>query len=270
MARPIKKGLDYFPFDVNFFSNKKIKRLRAKFGNDGVMVYIYLLCEIYRKCYYTDYDEDLILDIADELNISENSTKQILNYLLSRSLFDDKLAKSVKVLTAESIQRRYLKAKCASENAAIEDRYLLLKNENVDTSGEAYPKNSFCENNEGYLKKNLGYFEKNHTKESKEKKSKVKESKGEETAAPSAPQTRCGRNQCASLTEESYRQLVYDYGEKNVETYLERADEWAFNKNKKLFSCHAIIRKWLEQDNVPKTDHSVDKYKCVINQFQKE
>ena len=26
MARPIKKGLDYFPFDVDFFSDRKIKR----------------------------------------------------------------------------------------------------------------------------------------------------------------------------------------------------------------------------------------------------
>lgn len=72
---------------------------------------MYLLCEIYRSGYYINYDEDLILDISDELNISENSIQQIINYLLSRSLFDDTLAKSVKVLTAASIQRRYQEAK---------------------------------------------------------------------------------------------------------------------------------------------------------------
>lgn len=78
MARPRKKGLDYFPFDVDFFSDKKIKRLRARYGNDGITIYMYLLCEIYRSGYYIDYDEDLILDISDELNISENETKQII------------------------------------------------------------------------------------------------------------------------------------------------------------------------------------------------
>lgn len=38
MARDRKEGLDYFSFDCDFFSDRKIKRLRAKFGTDGVMV----------------------------------------------------------------------------------------------------------------------------------------------------------------------------------------------------------------------------------------
>lgn len=43
MARPMKNGLTYFPFDVDFFTDKKIKRLRAKYGADGIAVYMYLL-----------------------------------------------------------------------------------------------------------------------------------------------------------------------------------------------------------------------------------
>ena len=27
------------------------------------------------------------------------------------------------------------------------------------------------------------------------------------------------------------------------------------------------VRKWLEQDKVRKIDHSMDKYKCLINRF---
>ena len=79
MARPMKNGLTYFPFDVDFFTDKKIKRLRAKYGADGIAVYMYLLCEIYRSGYYIEYDKDLILDISDELNLSEGSTTQIMN-----------------------------------------------------------------------------------------------------------------------------------------------------------------------------------------------
>ena len=92
---------------------------------------MYLLCEIYRSGYYINYDEDLILDISDELNISENSIQQIINYLLSRSLFDDTLAKSVKVLTAASIQRRYQEAKNTRKSTQpdidVEAKFWVLK-----------------------------------------------------------------------------------------------------------------------------------------------
>ena len=110
MARPMKNGLDYFPFDVDFFTDRKIKRLRAAYGADGVSVYLYLLCDIYRNGFYTVYDEDLLLDISGELGITSNLAGQIINYLFSRSLLtmtESRLAEPVKVITAGSIQRRY-------------------------------------------------------------------------------------------------------------------------------------------------------------------
>lgn len=273
MPQSLKEGLDYIPLRVDFFSDQKVKRLRAKFGNAGVMVYIYLLCEIARKGYYIDYDEDLILDISDELNITENSTMQIMNHLLSRSLFDDTLAKSVKVLTAEYSQLIYQKAvserakKRASKCIEVDAKFWVLNEEQTESFIKVRHKNDIPLKNKIIPEKNKIIPEKNTTKESKEKKSKVKDSKGEETATPPALPSRYGKNQCASLSEERYLEFVRDYGKDIVEKYLDRADEWAFNKNKKLLNCHASIRKWLEQDNVPKTDHSIDKYNCVINQF---
>lgn len=265
MARPRKKGLDYFPFDVDFFSDRKIKRLRAKFGNDGVSVYIYLLCEIYRNCYFTQFDEDLILDISDELNISENATKQIINYLLSRSLFDGKLAESVKVLTAESVQRRYLKAKGLSA-AAIEDQYLLVKSGSDDTSGEAYPDESFSGKNNGFSEKKPGFSEKNSTKESKEKHSKVNESKAEESRYfPPKPTPLSAKNTC--LSQENYDALVYDYGKKVIDEYLDKIEKWTAKKNISIGDYEGMMRKWITQDGIKPIDHSVDKYNCVINQF---
>lgn len=38
MSRPQKKGLDYFPFDVDFFDDKKIKVLKGRYGADGVHI----------------------------------------------------------------------------------------------------------------------------------------------------------------------------------------------------------------------------------------
>lgn len=274
MARPIKKGLDYFPLDTDIFENDKLFDVQNDYGPLGEVIYIRLLCLVYRNGYYYQFESldklaaMMIRSIGNRWAKDKKTVKEVILYLAKINLFSSELMRR-NVITSRSIQERYQLA-VERRQSKIEEYNLLEKN-NFHEGLLSAPKNA-----ESAAKSLVSVTETpdnvsdNATKESKEKKSKVKESKGEETAAPSAPPTRCGRNQCASLTEESYRQLVYDYGEKNVETYLERADEWAFNKNKKLFSCHAIIRKWLEQDNVPKTDHSVDKYKCVINQFQKE
>lgn len=174
MARPAKKGLDYFPFDVNFFSDRKIKRLKARYGTKGIAVYIYIVCEIYRSGYYIEYNDDLVLDISDELNISEDATTQIIDFLLSRSLFNDKLAKSDKVLTAESVQRRFQEAKKGSKREVeVEARYWLLEAENTDNFIKVRHNKSFSENNSSFSEKNPSKSEKNSTKESKENKSKV-------------------------------------------------------------------------------------------------
>ena len=53
MARPKKDGLLYFSFDTDFFyADNRIKALRARYGSDGLIFYIYLLTEIYRNGYY--------------------------------------------------------------------------------------------------------------------------------------------------------------------------------------------------------------------------
>ncbi len=43
MARPFKEGLDYFPLDVDFLDDKKVKLIKAEFGAKGILVLIYLL-----------------------------------------------------------------------------------------------------------------------------------------------------------------------------------------------------------------------------------
>ena len=190
MARPKNNGLDYFPFDVDFFSDRKIKRLKARYGSDGISVYIYLICEIYRSGYYIDLNDDLILDISDELNISENSTRQIVDFLLSRSLFDDTLAKSDKVLTATSIQRRFQEAKKASKRAfEVERKLWLLKAEDTYSFIKVRQNESFSKKNPSFSEKNTDKSEKNSTNESKVKESKVNKSKVNIGAMPDALQT---------------------------------------------------------------------------------
>lgn len=42
MARPNKMGLDYFPFDVDFFNDEKIVAISGEFGIKGEIVVIKL------------------------------------------------------------------------------------------------------------------------------------------------------------------------------------------------------------------------------------
>ncbi len=178
MAAPQKDGLDYFPFEVRFFADKKIKRLRAKFGNDGICVLIYIYTQIYAEGYYIVFDDDLVLDISDELNISENLTRQIINYLFGRSLLSGTLAESVKVLTAASIQRRYQEAKKGiKRDVVVKAEYWLLPPEDTLSFIKVRPPDGNSEKNGSNSEKNGSNSEKNGTKESKEKQNKQKDSK---------------------------------------------------------------------------------------------
>ncbi len=277
MARPIKNGLDYFPFDVDFFSNKKIKRLRARYGNDGVTVYIYIICEMYRKGYCVEYDEDFILDISDELNISENSTKQIVGYLLSRSLITEiKLAESVKVLTAESVQRRYQEAKANSRrDIYVTAEFWVLEKEETLSFIKVRPFSDFNRKNGSFYRKNPSFYRKNSTKESKVKKSKVKERKEGETAAPSphSPEKQFGDHGKVLLSENDYNSLVSDFGEVTVREYIRRADVYAYKHSRTYTDCNAIIRKWITEDGACKserkeTSFDLEEYKELVNTFE--
>lgn len=112
MARPEIQGLKYFPFDVGFFRDKKVRLLRGEHDARGVEVYQRLLCKIYEdNGYYLLWNdsEDYSL-LAEETGYSEEKIRLIVSSCLNRSLFDDTLFKGGNVLTSRSIQRRYFSA----------------------------------------------------------------------------------------------------------------------------------------------------------------
>lgn len=107
MARRRQEGNLFFRLDVDFFSDRKVKILKARYGADGITLYLYLLCEIYKTGYYLKIDRDFEYIVSDDLNMESNKVKQVLNFLLERSLFDNTLFQSDKILTSAGIQRRY-------------------------------------------------------------------------------------------------------------------------------------------------------------------
>lgn len=174
MPRPQKDGIDYFPLDVNFFSDPKIKILKARYGVDGVAVYVYLLCEIYRAGYYLQLDEDSVYIISDDLKMSAEKVMQIMNFLLERSLLDSKLFQSDKVLTSAGIQRRFQLAvrERAKKNPIEIKGFWLLSEAETEPFIKVNPILNKSQKNEDYSGKNGSYSRELSLKESKGNKSK--------------------------------------------------------------------------------------------------
>lgn len=135
MARPIKDGVDYFPFDVDFFQDKKIRILKSEFGAKGITVLIALFCEIYRTHgYYLKWDDDDCFIMADAVGCgcSPEHIKQVVQGCLRRSVFDDRVFQVFGVLTSAGIQRRYIRMLKSRTSITIVKEYWLLNNENLN------------------------------------------------------------------------------------------------------------------------------------------
>lgn len=180
MARTQKKGIDYFSCDVDFFSDKKIKILKSRYGPDGIVLYLYLLCEIYRNGYYLILDDDWKFIISDDLSMDSNKVKQVLNFLLERSLFDNKLFQSDKVLTSTRIQKNYqeaVKSRAVKTNITVENYWILTEEETAPYIKVTHFQDN-SEKNMDNSKKNNDNSEKKDTNKNKENKSKVNKTKG--------------------------------------------------------------------------------------------
>ena len=175
MARPKKQGLLYFSFDTDFFySDRRIKALRSRFGNDGIVLYIWILCEAYKdKGYYLVYDEDCIDNMITDLGLTEGFREQVMEYLASRSLLTkiSTLAGPVTTITSPGIQKRYQEAmKGQKRTVDVYSEIWLLKKDETASFIKVTQKVAISE-------KNPSISEKNPLKEKKIKESKVKENK---------------------------------------------------------------------------------------------
>ena len=128
-------GLDYFPFDVDFFQDEGIQLLRGEHGSLGLEVYMRLLCLIYHNNgYYYVWNERKPALIAQSTGCTPQKIILIVHSCVKWSLFDDKLFCEGGILTSRSIQRRYLaairerarKADAAGRQISVEARYWLV------------------------------------------------------------------------------------------------------------------------------------------------
>lgn len=112
MGRHNKKGLDYFPLDIDFFEDEKIQFINARFGIKGEAIIIRILAKIYRNGYYLKFGEDERLLFAKGVgDISLHScVNDVVNESVKRGLFDKDIFDKFETLTSKGIQRRFLQA----------------------------------------------------------------------------------------------------------------------------------------------------------------
>lgn len=255
MAAPQKDSLDYFPLDCNFFEDKTIKGLRVRFQNDGIAVYLYLLCIIYRdNGYYTEFDEDLLLDVTDTAHISEQAAKDIVNHLTNRGLFNKELAEEKKILTSRSIQRRYQKGKIRTgsrRKVEVNSEYWLLTEQETEQWIEVVKQNSSQEtfSQPTILERSDILNEQSEQKLVKDsivKDSTVKDSKvKKKEKAKEKPVVKKNYADDVTLTEEEYKKLLYEFPEQFVKKCIEILNNYKLSNGKKYKSDYYAIRSWV-------------------------
>lgn len=126
MPRKIKKGLDYFPFDIDLFSDIKIRKLIKCQGAKAIAVYACLLCNIYRDGYYMMWDRALPFVVSESLGVDEAFVGEVIECCVRLDLFDANMFRNKQVLTSRGIQQRYLRELSKLRRAGNVSEYSLL------------------------------------------------------------------------------------------------------------------------------------------------
>lgn len=187
MARPLKDGIGYFPLDVDYLNDKKVRLVKTEFGPMGVIVFLQVLAEIYKNNgYYMVWDsrEDSLL-MADSIGCgcTADRVAEIVQGCVRRSIFDSGVSNVFGVLTSPGIQRRYLRAVAERSNIYLIKEYCLLDTSNKKDVPEGISKKiTFCSVNPQINEVNLHINPvdlqinpQSKVKESKENKSKEKD-----------------------------------------------------------------------------------------------
>lgn len=168
-GRPLKEGLNYFSFDVDFFDDEKLFDLQDQYGPLGEVIYMRLLCLIYKNGYYYRFQSFdtlcamLIRSIGSRwVRGGKQLVAQVIPLLVECNLFDKELYESG-VLTSVGIQRRYLKA--TERRRGDIDKYRLLplseKSEEVEALRSA-PENAFIDDNNSIIDDNNSITDSNN------------------------------------------------------------------------------------------------------------
>lgn len=112
MGRRPKKGLDYFPKDVDYYDDFKVMDLMNEYGPLGQTIYDVVLCMVYHEGYFMEIPSmehlaiKVIKTIGNRWIKKKDFVLQVIHYCADIGLFDKTLLNQ-NVITSAGIQRRY-------------------------------------------------------------------------------------------------------------------------------------------------------------------
>ena len=251
MARPIKDGVEYFPLDVNFFDDDKVKILRQKHKAKGMYMLLFLLCDLYRKNgYFMEWDEVKQSLLVDEMRCADEiSLARLVEGCLSCGFFDKRVFEAYGVLTSAGIQRRYIRMFKSREMIYMTEEYFLLdlsdpKDVPPGILNKLALKKVFSTENPDKSTENPDKSTENPQKEKKEKDTYVSQRKAEEAASGGLLlPLRDGATHL--VTEETIAHYQSLYSAIDVRRELYRMKEWCESNPEKKRKTFAEIRRFI-------------------------
>lgn len=245
MARPTKKGLDYFPLDVDFLSDLKVRRIIKACGKEAVHILVALLANIYRdEGYYVLWDDDLAFLVADEVGTKEGTVEELVRKAVQVKFFDKDIFDKYSVLTSKGIQNRYILATKERKKVELEFKYLLtneVNRSNISINGR---NNSV----------NQGNNQQRKVKESKEKEIKEDATASESASLETFQKLWLFPN---VVQVEDLLNLVNIYGDELVEAAIKLAGSKDVPKNRAISFLTASLQEWADA-NVKTIDQARD------------
>jgi DNA replication protein DnaD len=245
VARPTKKGLDYFPLDVDFLSDLKVRRIIKACGKEAVHILVALLANIYRdEGYYVLWDDDLAFLVADEVGTKEGTVEELVRKAVQVKFFDKDIFDKYSVLTSKGIQNRYILATKERKKVELEFKYLLtneVNRSNISINGR---NNSV----------NQGNNQQSKVKESKEKEIKEDATAGESSSLETFQKLWLFPN---VVQVEDLLNLVDIYGDELVEAAIKLAGSKDVPKNRAISFLTASLQEWADA-NVKTIDQARD------------
>lgn len=281
MARPIKQGLDYFPFDITLLSDRKFRRAKQKYGFTAVGVYLSLLKIAYRdEGYYIDYSDnkkdDVIWEIQEDLagryQPSAEVVENVIELLVASELFSVDHFNN-KIITSKRIQSNYYTAKAKSVITTINTNVWMLSIKEMEALGKNNPILQFFINTElTRVNSEITRVNTEITPQSKVNKSIVKKNVSKEKSSqPTNEEATKTHNimqlynttctnlaKCTKLTPKRSQQIINcKYSENELKNIFEKANQSDFLAGKNKYGFIANIDWVLNENNIVKIREGV-------------
>ena len=184
MAAPTKQGLDYFRYSMGLLKDRKLRKVKMKYGPAAPVVYLALLELIYTdKGYYLVYDDDVIWNILEYLQgaycPSAETVRGIVEDLVACELFSGDHFKS-KILTSKRIQAEYYNATVERKAVDVDfSVWLLSESEMKAISGKSVILRNFINRPINGVNRPINGDNRPNNKQSRVEKSRVEKSRVE-------------------------------------------------------------------------------------------